>query len=73
MEIDEVVNVIKQLMPRTKQKGLRQISQTDIGVVTPYRKQRNCLAQKLRRLNFDEITIGTAEGWNSSLIFFLIE
>lgn len=65
--------MIKQLMPRSQQKGLRQISQTDIGVVTPYRKQRNCLAQKLRRLNFDEITIGTAEGWFSNSSSFLFE
>lgn len=36
-EIDEVVNVIKDLLPRAKQLGLKSINQSDIGVVTPYR------------------------------------
>lgn len=61
-EIDEVINVIKQLLPsKSKKNGLRQITQDDIGVVTPYRKQRHRLCQRFRRLNFDQITVGTAE------------
>ncbi|XP_055301141.1 putative helicase mov-10-B.1 isoform X2 [Sitodiplosis mosellana] len=61
-EIEEVIKVIKQLLPKgSQQKGLRKITQTDIGIVTPYRKQRHRLAQKLRYLNFDEVTVGTAE------------
>lgn len=61
-EIAEVVKTIKQLLPPySKDKGLRQITQSDIGVVTPYRKQRHKISQKLRRLNFDEVTVGTAE------------
>lgn len=61
-EVEEVVSVIKQLLPPySKRKQLRQISQSDIGVVTPYRKQRFKLAQKLRRLTLDEVLVGTAE------------
>lgn len=61
-EVDEVTNVIKQLLPPySGRKGLRRINQSDIGVVTPYRKQRFKLAQKFRRLNLDDIMVGTAE------------
>lgn len=61
-EVEEVVKVIKDILPKkANQKGVRQIMQTDIGVVTMYRKQRHKLTQKFRRLNFDEIMVGTAE------------
>lgn len=49
------------LPPKSKKLGLRQIAQSDIGVVTPYRKQRFALSQKLRRINFGDIMVGTAE------------
>ncbi|XP_031638656.1 putative helicase mov-10-B.1 isoform X2 [Contarinia nasturtii] len=61
-EIDEIIKEIKQLLPPySKKHGLRQITQADIGIVTPYRKQRILLSQKLRRLNFGDIMVGTAE------------
>lgn len=62
-EIDATINVIKRLMPpKSAKEGLRKIEQTDIGVVTPYRKQRYRIAQRLRYLNFDQVMVGTAEG-----------
>lgn len=61
-EIEEIVKTIRQLLPPySRKKGLRQITQNDIGVVTPYRKQSHKICQKLRRLNLDEVTVGTAE------------
>lgn len=61
-EIEEIINVIKRLLPpKAAKEGLRSITQSDIGVVTPYRKQRFKLSQRLRYLNFDEVTVGTAE------------
>lgn len=62
-EVEEVTKVVKELLPHhaSKKKGIRQITQKDIGIVTPYRKQRFKIQQKFRRLNLDEITVGTAE------------
>lgn len=61
-EIEATINVIKRLMPpKSAKEGLRQIAQSDIGVVTPYRKQKFKLLQRLRYLNFDEVMVGTAE------------
>lgn len=61
-EIDEIVKIIKELLPPYSRKNrLRQISQSDIGVVTPYRKQCFKIQQKCRHLNLDEVTVGTAE------------
>lgn len=61
-EVQAVYNVIKQLLPpNSKQNGLRSITQKDIGVVTPYRKQRHKISQKLRRYNLEDVTVGTAE------------
>lgn len=39
------------------------ISQSDIGVVTPYKMQRRKIAQACHRLSFDDVTIGTAEAF----------
>lgn len=63
-EIDEVVRYIKMLLPSPydpKSGQKPKVTQKDIGVVTPYRKQRHKISQKLRRLNLDEVTVGTAE------------
>lgn len=61
-EVDEVYRTIKQLLPPNSNKnGLKSITQSDIGVVTPYRKQRHKISQKLRRFNLEDVTVGTAE------------
>lgn len=61
-EIETVIFVIRQLLlPNSKEHGLRKIDQSDIGVVTPYRKQRRKIVNRLRQLKYDEITVGTAE------------
>lgn len=61
-EVNEVYNTIKQLLPPNSTKnGLKSITQKDIGVVTPYRKQRHKISQKLRRYNLEDVTVGTAE------------
>lgn len=61
-EVNEVYNTIKQLLPPNSTKnGLKSITQKDIGVVTPYRKQRHKISQKLRRFNLEDVTVGTAE------------
>ena len=61
-EVNEVYCTIKQLLPpNSRQFGLKSITQNDIGVVTPYRKQRHKISQKLRRYNLEDVTVGTAE------------
>lgn len=61
-EVNEVYNTIKQLLPpQSRKHGLKSITQSDIGVVTPYRKQRHKIIQKLRRYNLEDVTVGTAE------------
>lgn len=37
------------------------IKQSDIGVVAPYKLQCKLLASACRRLNFNDVTVGTAE------------
>lgn len=44
-----------------KLESKRIISQTDIGVVTPYKAQCRQITQSCRVLKFNKITIGTAE------------
>lgn len=39
------------------------ISQSDIGVVTPYKMQRRKIAQACLRSGYGEITVGTAEAF----------
>lgn len=61
-EVQVVYDTIKQLLPPiSKTNNLRSITQKDIGVVTPYRKQRHKISQKLRRYNMEDVTVGTAE------------
>lgn len=59
-EVTTVMYYIEKLL-QTKLKNGRNISQEDIGVVTPYKMQRRCIAQACHRQNFEDITIGTAE------------
>lgn len=58
-EIAIVMDYIKKLL--TPGNHRRVIYPSDIGVVTPYKMQRRCIAQACNRLKFDDITIGTAE------------
>lgn len=61
-EINAVMKYIKMLLPpRARRKSLKEISQSDIGVVTPYRKQCKKIARECYRHHFDEVTVGTAE------------
>lgn len=61
-EMQLVLKYIKTLLEtKSKNKSFKQIQQSDIGIVTPYRKQRTLLAEKLRRYHYENITIGTAE------------
>lgn len=66
-EIDEVLRTIKSLLPPDAiENGLRRIQQTDIGVVTPYRKQRRQIAKQLRRYHFNDVCVGTTEVFQGS-------
>lgn len=40
---------------------LKRLTQNDIGVVTPYKMQRRKIWQACHNLEFDNITVGTAE------------
>lgn len=55
-----VVDFIKSLLSPSHTHFMK-LSQSDVGVVTPYKMQRRKIAQACHRCNFDEITIGTAE------------
>lgn len=62
IEVYEVLRTIKSLLPPdATENGLRRIAETDIGVVTPYRKQRRLIAKRLRRFLFNNVRVGTAE------------
>lgn len=55
-----VIDFIKNLLSPSYTHFMK-ISESDIGVVTPYKMQRRKIAQACHRLSFDNITIGTAE------------
>lgn len=55
-----VIDFIKSLLSPSHTHFMK-VSQSDVGVVTPYKMQRRKIAQACHRCNFDEITIGTAE------------
>lgn len=59
-EVDVVIDYIKKLLAND---GIskRHITQSDIGVVTPYKLQCKVIARACRKNNFNDITIGTAE------------
>lgn len=59
-EVKVVTDYIEKLL-NTKLKNGKMISQSDIGIVTPYKMQRRCIAQACHRHNLNDITIGTAE------------
>lgn len=72
-EVAEIVRILRYLLPNpmrndhidtptdSTQKKLPKIRESDIGVVTPYRKQRHQITRRLRRLGFNDVTVGTAE------------
>ncbi|XP_046486556.1 putative helicase MOV-10 [Neodiprion pinetum] len=41
--------------------GNRKLEQKDIGIITPYKLQRNKIHQELEKRNWDEISVGTVE------------
>lgn len=59
-EVNVVIDCIKKLLSNVN-KTKRTLSQSDIGVVTPYKLQCKVIAQACRRNGFNDITIGTAE------------
>lgn len=58
-EAHAVIDQIKDLMKPGV--SSREIKFSDIGIVTPYRKQCQIINRLCRRLNFNGVTIGTAE------------
>lgn len=61
-EVNEVLRTVKSLLPPdATENGLRRIGETDIGIVTPYRKQRRFIVQQLCRFHFNDVRVGTAE------------
>lgn len=62
MEVMAVVEYIKSLLS-TSYSHFMKISQSDIGVVTPYKMQRRKIAQACQRLQLNNVTIGTAEAF----------
>lgn len=60
-EVDVVMGYIKKLLEPGNQFSKRPVSQSDIGVVAPYRMQCKFLASACRQLDFNDITVGTAE------------
>lgn len=62
MEVMAVVDFIKNLLSPSYHQFMK-VSQSDIGVVTPYKMQRRKITQACHRFNFDDITIGTAEAF----------
>lgn len=57
-----VIEFIKSLLS-TSYSHFMKISQSDIGVVTPYKMQRRKIAQACQRFGFENVTIGTAEAF----------
>lgn len=61
-EVFAVIEFIQKLMS-TSYSHFMKISQSDIGVVTPYKMQRRKIAQACLRSGYGEITVGTAEAF----------
>lgn len=57
-----VIEFIKNLLTPSYTHLLK-VSQSDIGVVTPYKMQRRKITQACHRLELNDITIGTAEAF----------
>lgn len=58
-EVEAVMDYIKELL-EIEVKG-RKVIQEDIGVVVPYKLQSKIIKRLCTRLEYDRITIGTAE------------
>lgn len=59
-EVQEVVQFIKKLLSKKLANG-RTVTETDIGVVTPYKLQCRRIGQACRANRIHDVTIGTAE------------
>lgn len=57
-----VIEFIQKLLS-TSYSHVMKISQSDIGVVTPYKMQRRKIAQACLRFGYADITVGTAEAF----------
>lgn len=62
MEVMAVVDFIKNLLS-TSYTHFMKITQSDIGICTPYKMQRRKISQACHRLGFDDVIIGTAESF----------
>lgn len=60
-EADVVIDYIKKLLTPGNKLSTHPISQSDIGVVAPYKLQCKILANMCRQNDFNDITVGTAE------------
>lgn len=61
-EIDETICMVRDLLtPDSDENATKQITQSDIGIITPYYIQCYKIAQLLREIGMDGITVGTAE------------
>ncbi|KAL4226712.1 Helicase MOV-10 [Mactra antiquata] len=58
-EVSIVVNYVEELM--ACKKGGINLKQSDIGVISPYRKQVQKIQQQLRKRKFDKISVGSVE------------
>lgn len=63
-EIDAVITSIRNLLEPSRQNNYSVIvNQSDIGVVTPYKKQCKKISQACRNNNWQHITVGTSEAF----------
>lgn len=58
-EIDAVINWVAKLL-QTKWND-KYVVLSDIGIVSPYKKQCNCIRAALKSRNFNGISVGTVE------------
>lgn len=61
-EVFAVIEFIQKLLS-TSYSHFMKISESDIGVVTPYKMQRRKIAQACLRSGYGDITVGTAEAF----------
>ena len=67
MEIDEVVNFVKRLLPPiSKAEGLKKIPQWHIGVISPYHMQNYKILQALQVHNMGKVNVGAVESFRSA-------
>jgi helicase MOV-10 len=58
---DEASIVVKYVEELLKARGVRKVKQTDIGVISPYRKQVQKIQQVLKKLNLAEVAVESVE------------